>query len=1255
MKKKYNIKILFQTLGIILMISCASEAPNVDPNFITQSATSSDTGSIYPQIVAVYPGGLQTSTTPTAIITNINPDQPGIVVAFSNDMENSGNEMDTNIILLEGVTPVAKTVTPTNTDSRVFTITPSATLTENTNFTIRINNTAEVSGDPSKTLIFDNLLNFNGTTFADYEFQTTVSISSTADTTSPTFASTNPADTATNVPVDLSGTSGYIQIVFNDNITPMIDPSTVNNNTVKLYDPVEVTGNLELDSTDADLKTYRFYPHGNLKFSTPYTLTISVSNSIMDFSSQALTEVSITFTTISEAAPVIDDYSVTTATSSTATITWSADRMSIKHLDIEAGAAPAFPNYVSPPDVHDTTKAFSFTHNATSLLPNTLYSFTISLDVDDTTTSAGPFDNSITYNAAFRTLPNTTEGATGNFKLAEVATTKSNIRIEQINQDTSYIFWADTGTGIRGQYFDTSAGGQATWDQWTDNTGDQIFTATGNVETINDGNNNVIVIRENGGTVYGASIVDSTGLTFNWGGPAGAGTTIYNGGTASNVHMALTDSGQVVTEISDGTHTAEMDYIYDTAPAVNFGGSVNVGDHVVNTAAATPASYYADVTAVVDNNFLELDSVVISSTELNYRIGAAAASTGNTVYVSSTVDDSTSGLIDFTDGTFTLQVTSTVDTTGLIGMTALAAAIQAATPGNVTCSAIGGGTTAAYLVITDTSGADILIASTGAVLAEFGFTAGTWPATGMSGVAGNDFDSYTDFSSGELISNLAGTGWASITGKAGANSPWTYTASNTNFLADTLDFNYYAYLNNGTAETAVLYDNGIDFSTLGGGVAANDIIINRATGQTAKITSIYGSSNEVLTLPGSLFETDGENYQILGLTDHNEFVTGGLNDSYVTGPPHTITRAGRDFTADGVISGNIIYNMDTDSYAEVVSAGTTTISLSTQIFSGNNQCFIIYGVKGMVVAWDESNDILGKTVSTSNGTGIYPDATTGTRFTVSSFGENEQKPYSISDQNKNAIVIYESEDTVDSVWDIRAKKISATGAFQWADPADDASDAGIAIATSTRDDLIQDVISDNNGGAWILYTSHDASPGTYRIIVAHINTSGTVSTVETISGADNPVMARISVTQIAIAYELYTTIGLQVGKRINMKRYDNSPALVGASLHVRSAQEAISQLSPRIEQDGVGGFYISWLEMKYYPSIYYSIFAQRFDSGATRQLGDDAFVGIPVLDSQATTNVYTIEHDILYKSGPNGVFFWQDERSAGVDIYFEDL
>jgi len=1233
--------------------SCFNEAPTVDPGDVTTGGAGTPPGLSYPQIQAVYPADSATGVT---------RDNPGIVVVFTLSMENSLSEMSSYLELRDSGGIIPSTITA-NSNNTSFTITPNTLplLTIHQYF-IRIYKAAYIDDSllndhyTAPTINTDLTLNFDNltapvvtVTYAEYDFTTDANIITIpSDSTIPTFTSVNPVDLTNPVDIDLATQGGYIEFVLFDDNIPMIDPSTVDNTSVTLEGIAPATGivggtSVQLVTTDTDLKTYRLYISSPLDYSTQYQITIGAGgNTITDMSGNFLAQNQTTFTTETEPAPIISNVQVTNVTASTATIIWTTDRPSIEHIDIVVGATFSGPNYVAPPDNHDVTLKTSFSHTATGLASGTQYSLRISADTNVGKGTGATFDANQSVNAAFTT---TTLPVNSGYSVTDISASdiRSSIKSTQVAQDQSFIFWKDDSGVIMGQYFDSSVGTVDVWDRWGAGLGSQIFSADGTIEAISDGGTGAIVMRHDGNDIYGARVYDNSyALAFNWGG--GANLLIYDSTAISDVKLARSYSG-FISEVTDGTGQVELNFIYKTVVSTG----VTVGDHVINETSGA----HGLVSSIIGTDFLELDASIITSINQNYRIADSAdinSATSNYL-VGGIINNS--GPATITPGTF--QINGFVVTLISNDLVNAAIAINNATIPNISATINNTIPASAYLIIESTDGSDIIIADGTATLSQIGLTAGTTASRTMSNVSGLNFDSTSNFVSGSVIYDT--TTWAYITSKSvNANAPWTYTVNGNISVTNGNTFSIYPRISNSTVDTNVMYDTGVDFSAISIPVSIGDVVVNLNTGNGDTVSSLaqYANGILVLTDTGSfVFDTNSHNYQIFRLSGNSNFIRSGRSTAYSAVGP-TVTQSGTDFTTDVAVD-DILYNIDTKKYSKIYALTATTLTLNDDIFSTGTENFIIFRDLGATFVWTEGSNILGKTVSISDGSNLYPNSAATDSFNIST-GGTFRNSHAISSSGGSVIVIYEHNNGSD--YDIRAKKIDGQGNLLWSTPADTIAGLGILLVSGEpvlSEYLIKQVTDDGNNGAWVLYEIYDTGTNTAAIGVIHISSNGTVNAQASISDAQNPSMVRYDASNIVIVYEQNIAVGVENYKRIYVQQYNNTPSSVGAAFHVRpSGDESISQMHPKVTKDRSGGIIISWFETRYFPDIYYTLYGQRFNSSLVQQWGDDKFISIPIKDTQGG-DPYQIDHNITSYGAGGGIFFWIDERNSGIDIYYQNV
>lgn len=1134
-------------LVITAIASCTREAATLNPMSVTATGGGGAVGTDNPQIYAVFPGRLTSHTGSPGVMTNIVPGNTtnDITIVFTRVMDNTSVQNAIQIYAGAALLVFPGDYTVSTTNSQSYSIDIAAGLLASTTYRVVINNTAYLSGPDSLTLDFANLNSLYAGNLipnaaaASVEFQFTTNAAGTpSDVTAPTLSVTNPADTATGVPIRLTGSNGRIEFTFSE----PVDPTTVTGTSITLTGATagNVTGTVgRIDETNLN---FFFLPGSELDYEDTYTLTVSVGNAVEDYAGNPMLQDTIWFSTpLYSAVPAsINAGSVYVVydpgNPTQVTIHWTTDIKSVSHVEIDNAETFA----AADNTYHSTALVYNHSYTFTGLARNQVYSFSISTNSDPATLTGGPFNQTLSFNAVIRTTPD----ASNNYQLAVNGSDETGLKSYQLNVNQSFLIWK-RGTGLYTQYMDSSSGTADTWDRWTAS-GVSLFTAGGLIGIISDGTTTgALVSGVNGGDIYASRIYDSTGIAYTWG---SGGLQVYDG-SAVNARMALVSSG-AVTQLTNGTHTADLEYLYDTT--VNMFSGVTNGDYIINDGVAMPI---VTVSNKVNNNFMELSLSVFNNTYRSYRIADSVATA--------------SGTLSYTDS-------------NLI------------------------------------------------------------------------FRANTFFNIGDVMYNT----------NSGDTSDNAYIDSRINYAFPPPDYEYtvhrsavnlsyvhtfavYPLIITGTADTNILYDNGINFSTIvAGGILANDIVVNLSNGISDKVSSVY-SGNEALVLANSsgfVFDSDGVNYQAFRLSDHLTFITSGRSTG-IGGS--TVTQTGRDFSADGVQAGDRIYRLDNQTYATITATGTDTLTLDVQVFDGANRNFIIYRQYRIVFSWDEGGIIRGKTINYSNGGLIYPDALLTSSFVVTNSG-TARNPYIISSSANSAIVVYE-RDSGGGTWSINAKKIRSDGTFVWADPADQSTDAGFTVSaafTPAGTYLIKDVISDSNGGCWVLYETNVPS-----VRVAHISSAGTVTSYSMATSV-NAVIASVSATQVMVVYEFGTSPSI-----IYARRFANTPS-ADAAVKVSPGAVIYSQLNPRVCGDGSGGAIISWLDMHYFPSVYYSIYAQHLNSSLTQTYSADKFTGIPLLDDQ-TVSPYLVDHSILrYNDGAGlyeGIHFWTDERGTSKDIYYQNM
>jgi hypothetical protein len=628
--------------SFFMLSACSNGAPTVIPATVSTTNPATDSGILVPHIQAVYPGTLQSLTTPTAITTGVSSNNPGIVVVFSHVMENDTGEMTFSFELLNGTVKVPNTIYPATGSASAFAVNPTGTLADGTTYTLRIYRNCFINDRPTRLLEFTNLESTsNPLTTAEYvDYAFTTGTATPAALTPPQFGTSSPITGASGITPTIGGTN---RISFNFSYvlttTALVDPSTVNDSTVTLYnstDGTTVSGSV-LCTDATSFSTYEFYPAAALDYGKDYIMTFSAGSGIKDITGNTMALMTITFQTVfadATANPSPVSYLVTAVTSNTANISWSTDALSIAHCEIKSGNT-----FTAPADqiAHNSSLGVSFSTTFTGLSPNTDYSIRMNADNDTSLTPVGPFESVLDQGCVIHTLPDTTDGATGNYALSTGGTVRTNLDAVQINDTESYVIWKNSTTSFI-QYLNSSSGTADTWDKWASG-GEQLFNSANNLDIISDGNDGIIVTRSNGADIYANRVRNNSGaLQFVWGNNT-TGTTIYTGAAISKARAAVTYSGYAATVTSG---TASMNYVYD--PAASFGAYT--GYHIINE---TDTSRLHALVTAADANFLSTGSQIINLSNKNYRIASSAVNhTGNETAAPS------SGNIFYSLNTFTI-------------------------------------------------------------------------------------------------------------------------------------------------------------------------------------------------------------------------------------------------------------------------------------------------------------------------------------------------------------------------------------------------------------------------------------------------------------------------------------------------------------------------------------------------------------------------------------------------------------------------
>ena len=231
--------------------------------------------------------------------------------------------------------------------------------------------------------------------------------------------------------------------------------------------------------------------------------------------------------------------------------------------------------------------------------------------------------------------------------------------------------------------------------------------------------------------------------------------------------------------------------------------------------------------------------------------------------------------------------------------------------------------------------------------------------------------------------------------------------------------------------------------------------------------------------------------------------------------------------------------------------------------------------------------------------------------------------------------------------DIYAQRISPTGAVLWITD-------GVIVTNKPEREHNEKIISDDAGGAIIVWEQQNNSTYLWEIWAQHINSSGNILWT---SGG-------IKLAQIGVYYNLLNPKIQKDNKggafvtwqdnrngvdyNIYAQHVSSTGTLKWGTTGVLVSGAFNAQTNPKIDPDSVsGGIYVCWTDKR--NNFDYDIYCQLIDSTGTA-LWTTNGVGV----CQATGNQSAV--DILSNPKVNGIIIaWKDDRAGNEDIYTQKL
>jgi len=488
MIKKRNIlfKLLFFFFLLIGVFNCSETSPTVNPADSIQAYVSNETGTEKMTSSIAYPSNGATGV----------PVDANIVITFSKIVDIDNPNVTTEISVSGGVT-----YPNPGSDSNVLTIDPVADLAYNTTYTITVGtgltSTDLTTIDKSYSWSFTTVTTDTSSNYYPYVLPLT----------------RNPAEGATSVSTDLS----YVDVTFNKSVTP----GTVTTGTFTISPAVAGSSVSQIGSTNS----YRLTLGSKLLYNTVYTIDLTSAitdgtNSLVQDGNDTWTFTTETDATITTTNPsAITNTQTIDVTDTTSEIQFNTDYPAdITKCKVRYGTAAG--TLTSGPIVESNWDGGSTSHSfhkislgTPVLIANTVYYYKVWYD----TNGDGVIDGGEPQSAELSFVTATAVG-TGGKIISNAANNQNGFETVQLPDGSSYIFWVDNATDIKGQFFNTD--GSVAW-----TVGGIDIANTGNlydsVVAINSKstNNDVLVIfKKDDNSLYSKKIYNNGGTpTFTMG------------------------------------------------------------------------------------------------------------------------------------------------------------------------------------------------------------------------------------------------------------------------------------------------------------------------------------------------------------------------------------------------------------------------------------------------------------------------------------------------------------------------------------------------------------------------------------------------------------------------------------------------------------------------------------------------------------------------------------------------------------------
>ncbi len=844
------------------------------------------------------------------------------------------------------------------------------------------------------------------------------------------------------------------------------------------------------------------------------------------------------------------------------------------------------------------TKHSNHGFNVPGLVHNTLYYYRIWVDVNgDSTQDAGDlYYPTAATSDTFFTRTDTAAGGGGKV-LANANNNQNGFKTVQMDDGSSYVFWVDANSSdIKGQYFN-SAGSPQWGAGGTAVTNGGSYTNIFAMKSRNSVNNEVILFYRSGTNIYAKMLFNNTGApAFVWLDPA-------NDATDAGITLA-NDS------LSGSNFTAALGH---ERPTIRVTGNATMPYN------GAPANLFFDKD--VDFSTIPwLSSHASDVTQMDHILTNIAG----IAWDEYSIQLQTSGPVDIYR--FVLYATPSP------GSSALNINLGTAYPNyyivdrdsrlSRTATANTDSTTPPYPVCTNsgtlagvTTGHIIRADVTGGPLFRYGKVTSAAPYT-ISLDSCVDVDrSITGLNSGDtfvVYTNISGP---------------PYTSSE--------------------AITNPLWDGTKTFIT--SGVTAGDIVVNE-NNNTLPATKavVVGSpvSETALALDADIMN-DVDNYAIVTLPAGATYVAVGYSTSAAINKLNDTNAA---FISPTPQVGDIVFNIDGNESAEILAInGANQLTLTADVFSAANQKYIIYRKRAFILTYiDTSNDVIAKKFNLADSSSVGATTTVDTgSFT---------NPHSVSDGAGGAVVSYESSTGV-----ISSAGVRSVASLRW----------GPLVKTAagyTVNQMLEDSAASTIGGAYLLDSnSATGIVNIYRISGSDGSTAAgwpvSVTGYSPHASVDKYDLALPS--RIILAY-LPTHPAGNTYRHVGIASYIGTGGAASFSSNVTASTitTAYNCQFPRVvvsdtDSTTTNEFYITWFDGRYYSSLGYGLYTQRYTAAGAKYVAgnwaNEIFIASPTSFGAGSE----LQLDTLfYITTPGIISIWLDYRNkavTGTDIYYEGI